>query len=216
MQEAISMYGYIYLTTNIVNGKIYVGQHKASVFDSKYKGSGVHLRNAVAKYGKESFIVEMIDTAENKEELSEKEIRWISKLDSRNADIGYNLSKGGVGHPMSGDSRKRMSEARKRYCATEEAKRKLSALRLGKKMPEEAKKKISKANKGRIKSEEERRKLSKALKGNRAGFCSPDYVHKEVTDETRKKLSESHRGHKHSQETRRKMSEAHRRRRKII
>lgn len=34
------LFGYIYKTTNKINGKIYVGLHKKSFFDESYKGSG--------------------------------------------------------------------------------------------------------------------------------------------------------------------------------
>ena len=34
------MYGYIYITTNLINGMKYIGKHKASMFDPAYKGSG--------------------------------------------------------------------------------------------------------------------------------------------------------------------------------
>ena len=202
------MYGYIYLTTNTLNGKIYVGQHKAEDFESWYLGSGIHIRNAVKKYGRGNFSVKLIDTAESKEELNEKEVYWIKELDSRNPDVGYNLAKGGAGHEMSGDSRKRMSEARKRYCASEAGKEQLSKLRRGRRLSEETKLKLSRANKGRVKSEEERKRLSEALKGNKYGFCSPSYKHKEVTEETKKKLSESHKGLKQSDETRARRSES--------
>ena len=38
------MYGYIYKTTNLVNGKIYIGQKKSDVFlGDKYLGSGKKL-----------------------------------------------------------------------------------------------------------------------------------------------------------------------------
>ena len=91
------MYGYIYKTTNSLNNKIYVGQKKSIVFLSEaYLGSGVALNKAINKYGKENFVVELIDTAESKDELDEKEIYWISKLDSRNPRIGYNIASGGA------------------------------------------------------------------------------------------------------------------------
>lgn len=48
----------IYKTTNLVNGKFYVGQHyqKSSEFDG-YLGSGIKILNAIKKYGKENFII---------------------------------------------------------------------------------------------------------------------------------------------------------------
>ena len=75
------MFGYIYKTTNCINNKIYVGQKKSDIFlAEKYLGSGVRLKSAIKHYGCENFIVELIDVAENKEELDSKEKYWISKL----------------------------------------------------------------------------------------------------------------------------------------
>ena len=52
---AVVLYGYIYKVTNLITNKIYIGQKKSSVFlDTKYLGSGVLIRKAVAKYGKEN------------------------------------------------------------------------------------------------------------------------------------------------------------------
>lgn len=42
------MYGYIYLTTNLINGKKYIGQHASPVFEpDRYIGSGVILWKAI-------------------------------------------------------------------------------------------------------------------------------------------------------------------------
>lgn len=45
---------YIYITTNNINGKQYIGQHKGEPDDS-YLGSGTTIKKAIAKYGKENF-----------------------------------------------------------------------------------------------------------------------------------------------------------------
>ena len=92
------MYGYIYLTTNILTNKIYIGQKKSDIFlGESYLGSGKYLKRAVAKYGEENFKVKLIDTAESRKELSDKEIFYINKFDATNNDVGYNIAKGGIG-----------------------------------------------------------------------------------------------------------------------
>ena len=73
------MYGFIYITTNHVNGKKYIGQKK---YDDKgkwkdYLGSGKHLKNAINKYGRENFSKEIIEECETKELLNEREKYWI-------------------------------------------------------------------------------------------------------------------------------------------
>ena len=91
------MYGYIYLTTNLVNGKIYIGQHIAQEFEpNKYIGSGILLKKAIKKYGKDNFKNELLCECLSQSELDEKEIYFISKFDSQNPEIGYNLCAGGV------------------------------------------------------------------------------------------------------------------------
>ena len=49
------MYGYIYITTNIINNKKYIGKHKSLEFDENYKGSGIRLNQAINKYGINNF-----------------------------------------------------------------------------------------------------------------------------------------------------------------
>ena len=105
------MYGYIYKTINCTNNKIYIGQKKSSRFlAEKYLGSGIRLKSAIQHYGAENFKVELIDIAETKTELDDKEIYWISKLNSQCPDIGYNISNGGDG----GDNFTHHSEEEKR------------------------------------------------------------------------------------------------------
>lgn len=89
------MYGYIYKTTNIVNNKIYIGQHKCNVFDPNYYGSGSWFIRTLKKYGKHNFKCEIIEKCDTSEVLNEREIYWIEYFQSRNPSIGYNLAKGG-------------------------------------------------------------------------------------------------------------------------
>lgn len=85
------MYGYVYLTTNLINNRKYIGRRKSSVFDPDYKGSGKLLRKDLDKYGKDSFKVEILEECDTKDDLNRQEIYWIKKYDAVNSDEFYNL-----------------------------------------------------------------------------------------------------------------------------
>ena len=91
------MYGYIYKTINLINGKIYIGQHKSSVFDKEYKGSGKLIRRAFDKYGFDNFYCELLEWCETRADINKAEKVYIKKYKSNQLDIGYNISKGGDG-----------------------------------------------------------------------------------------------------------------------
>lgn len=89
----------IYVITNNINGKKYVGQTKNSIqirFNQHCKKSNgcVCLSRAIQKYGKENFTIEEIDSAKSADELNEKEIYWIAELNTLTPS-GYNINKGG-------------------------------------------------------------------------------------------------------------------------
>lgn len=92
------MIGYIYLTTDLLNGRKYIGKHKAKQFEPhRYLGSNKHLKSRIAKYGKENFTCEMLQECFTFEELNEAEKYWIAKYDAFNSDEFYNLALGGEG-----------------------------------------------------------------------------------------------------------------------
>ena len=87
---------WIYKITNIQNGKMYIGQSirpieqrfKRHINDALNNILDTHLARAIRKYGKENFIIEEIDAAENQEELNQKEQYWIRFYDATHQ--GYN------------------------------------------------------------------------------------------------------------------------------
>lgn len=106
------MIGYIYKTTNTINGKIYIGQHVAPVFEpNKYIGSGKRFKKAVEKYGIENFVCELLAECFTTAELHEKEAYYIALYNAQDNNIGYNILGGGFDVWNRG---KQMSEA---YCA---------------------------------------------------------------------------------------------------
>lgn len=96
------MYGYIYLTTNLINNKKYIGQHKSSELDESYKGSGKVLLQALDKYGHENFKCEILTWCKSKKELDEQEEFYIDLYNCVESDEFYNLKPGGVGKSESG------------------------------------------------------------------------------------------------------------------
>lgn len=84
-------YGYIYITTNKLNGRRYIGQHRG-LFDRNYLGSGDILHIAISKYGKDNFEVEVIDWARTADELDTKEAHWIKLYDAVNSSHFYNVA----------------------------------------------------------------------------------------------------------------------------
>lgn len=63
------MYFTVYKTTNLINGKIYVGVHRTEDLDDGYLGSGKYLNNAIEKYGKENFSKDIIAICDTEEEM---------------------------------------------------------------------------------------------------------------------------------------------------
>jgi len=96
--------GYIYLITNTVNGKKYIGATKISVStrwsqhrSSAKRGSQYALHQAIHKYGKEAFSVKTLETVVGTyAELMAAEIRAIS-VHATISPAGYNLTSGGEG-----------------------------------------------------------------------------------------------------------------------
>ena len=90
------MFGYIYETTNLINGKKYIGQKTSRVFlKEEYLGSGKGIKLAINKYGKENFKVRLIEECNTKEELDNREIYWIDYYNAVKDKNYYNISKGG-------------------------------------------------------------------------------------------------------------------------
>lgn len=84
-------YFYIYKTTNLINDKIYIGQHSTFNINDRYLGSGSNFQKALKKYGKENFKCEILEFCNSREELNEREIFWIEFYNSHNRAVGYNL-----------------------------------------------------------------------------------------------------------------------------
>lgn len=135
----------IYLVTNEISGKSYIGKTKRAVevrwaehLDASRKGSTTVFHCAIRKYGEQAFSVRELATAETNSAASQLERLWIIALQTRDRRYGYNMTSGGDGVDTGV----------------------LSSGMRGRHHSEETKRKIALANKGRTLSEEQRRKVS--------------------------------------------------------
>lgn len=133
---------HVYMTTNRVNGKIYIGQHKGN--NKYYKGGGKVLKQAFKKHGWDNFECLILEQCDDQKSLDEAEIYWIKFYNSTDRRVGYNIAEGGNKivvpkeyHPNWGKSLK------------ESTKEKISQSLMGHKLSQETRDKISKTAKER-------------------------------------------------------------------
>lgn len=86
----------IYQTTNLINGKIYIGKHKTKNINDSYLGSGKLLKCAIDKYGKENFKKEILYILDTEKEMDELEKEIIDDEFIKRDDV-YNIMIGGEG-----------------------------------------------------------------------------------------------------------------------
>ena len=174
-----NVYGYIYKTTNLVNGRFYLGQ-KRGLFNPKYLGSGKAIKHAINKYGRDKFKVEIIIEVSSQEILDYLEKMVImghrKSFGPRNL---YNIADGGggagnYGQKSSEETRQKLRlshlgkpSGRKGKHLSQETKERLRQANLGKIYSPETNKK--KGRKGRIFSAVTREKIRQALIGNQNG-----------------------------------------------
>lgn len=132
----------IYKITNLINGKIYVGQ-TIRVLETRWDehircandNINYPLYNSINKYGLENFKIEILENdISDFDTLDEKEIYWIKKLNTTDRSVGYNLTEGGQGihgYRFTDEQLKTLSESHKGYITPEETKRKLSDVLTG-------------------------------------------------------------------------------------
>lgn len=86
----------VYMVTNLINSKRYVGITKKSVNDRfiHHCSQGFHLTSAIKKYGRNNFKLETLAYCSSKEIACLYEIKLIKKLNTK-VPNGYNFSEGG-------------------------------------------------------------------------------------------------------------------------
>lgn len=90
------MFYYTYKVTNLKNGKFYIGVHKTKKLDDGYMGSGVAIKMAIEKYGKDNFSKDILRFHEDQSSMynHEKELVNDELVNDPNC---YNIMPGGLG-----------------------------------------------------------------------------------------------------------------------
>lgn len=203
----------IYIYENLINGKKYTGQASKSFkkrfykhkIDFKNGEESPHLQNSIIKYGKERFVVYIVEYIIKKPNESRKEFKkrlnvgeqyWMDLYETWNPDKGYNLC------PVAGSCLG--------YKHTNEARQNISNSLKGRKFSLEHRQHLSEALKNSDKNParnlEVQKKMSKIKKQQyENGELIPYWKGKQRSEDTKKKIGNAHRGKKLTEEHKEKI-----------
>lgn len=228
----------IYKIQNNINGKIYIGLTTKAL--SKRIAEHIaenksYIQKALNKYGVQSFSIAVIDSAESREALCEKEQYWIRHYDCK-AHKGYNLTDGGDGliNPSKSVRKKISNTLKKKHIITkgfsgrkhsQETKDKISKILKVSMNTPKAKKKMSESRKGRVISEEQKEKQRITMTGRKRSDAhlfteralaytkKPGYVNpmkgKKRPDLVERNKTQIRTGWHHTEDTKQKIAKAH-------
>lgn len=222
---------FVYLVTNVFNGKKYVGFTTQTVQQRWEQHVGVprlaarQLHKAVVEWGEICFIVETIFEGTVDQALK-AEVKFIKKYGTFGSE-GYNRSPGGetwfLGCKHTLETREKLSRLMKGRKHSQETRNKIGIASRGRKPTPETKAKMSESAILRMSSSEARAKLREStlhqmsspearahmsivMKGNKNGVGNKGH---QVSDQTRAKISLANKGRVLSLEHRAKIGAVH-------
>jgi len=219
-------YNFVYITTNLINGKQYIGDHSTDDLKDDYLGSGVYIKRSVNKYGRRNFSRNILEFFDSKERAFFGQEKWINEYNTLSPN-GYNVSPMGGNQISGGISKETKNKISKTIKDNKSCAGKNNGM-FGRKHSKEAKEKIRKVsftekhslfgkigeehpNFGRKHSEEAKRKISEAERGEKNHNFG-----KKFSKEHRERISKNTNikgknnpmfGKKHSEEAKSKMRE---------
>jgi group I intron endonuclease len=224
-----SVHNIIYKTTNLANGKIYIGVHCTDDLNDGYIGCGIKrqsdvkldtpFHNAVKKHGYDNF------KRETMYEFGSAELAfWYESFlvdeDFIKREDTYNISLGGLGGNKGSIVNAKISKTLTGRKLTEECKKNMSIALKGRVSPMKGKKQSEKFMQmakercgekhpmfGRTHSEETKKMWSEKRKGK-----EPWNKGKKMSKDFCDNMSRMQKGKKHSEETKQKMSISHQKR----
>jgi group I intron endonuclease len=144
---------YVYVTTCLLNGKQYVGDHKTFYMESDpYIGSGTALKKDIKKFGRKNFKREILETFPKREDSFNAQEKYIKQFNCAYPH-GYNLNAwGGIKKfascNISEEGKKRIGDSNRERIGlwhhTKESKNQIGDSNRNKKRSEEIKEKLKK------------------------------------------------------------------------
>lgn len=187
----------IYLLTNKINNKIYIGQTWNSLTlrmgpgGCNYKNS-TYLYNSIQKYGATNFEYSVLALATSQQEADYLEEKFIIEYNSTNPDIGYNIKLGGSNGKHSEETKIKIATTLKSKEITPEKLAQVTAL--GK----------SWAGKEKPELSQERKEFNSNWSKEWHKNNEHPMLNKNHTEEAKKKISESLKGRIVTEETKAK------------
>lgn len=200
------MFSCIYLWTNLINNKKYVGQAQSfynRMTTYKTKGATKFLQNAIKKYGIENFDITILEKCPI-DKLDEREQYWMDFYKSYERENGYNICKYASitrGYKYTDEVKQKIKETKSKRVYQKPIKE-LNGM-YGKHHTEEAKNKIRESTKRLWENPEYRKMQSERMSGEKNYFynvhmygeLNPRYG-KHCTLETKQKISNKAKGRK--------------------
>jgi len=115
----------IYRHTNKLSGKCYIGQTRQPprtrwaqhVYDARTGHDDTYFHRAIRKYGRDVFLLSVLEEVGTLEAANEAEQRWIGYFRATDRRFGYNLELGGAVKSPSEETRRKQSVAQKKRFA---------------------------------------------------------------------------------------------------
>ena len=90
--------GFIYCTTNLINGKKYIGSKLMRGRKPQYYlGTSYVLKSAIDKYGIHNFKRDILEVIYNEEDIFEAEDYWLNYYPTKSSSLFYNIKNAGSG-----------------------------------------------------------------------------------------------------------------------
>jgi hypothetical protein len=199
-----NLFNFVYLTTNLINNKQYVGDHSTNNLNcsktKNYLGTGKIILKSINKYGRKNFKRKILDDSfKTKQEAFDAQEKYIKEYNTL-VPNGYNLSpKGGYGVPesyLNEETKQKIGKANKGKIHSKEFKENLRKIHTGLKQSKETieKRTLKLIGKSHPCSIETRNKIGKGNKG------------KTQTEEAKEKIKNFQIGRIRSDETKAKIS----------